>query len=346
MPNNPKAHPNDPKKFFRERLGDKFEKFVKFSGEKNFVAFFLAKKNAGKGRYSNILMNLTDGNIAHISVGDLYRNAVRMSHEPEGKKELERIFATYYHGKESLERLIKMLQEVDIKTLLPTDLILSLLEDAIAKREGKSIIVDGFPRTLDQVEVALQMKKDFEAKGRPAVFVEINCPDPVLLERQKSRRVCPKCANPKGIKLDLSDSIEYDEQSGEFHLTCNNPQCGGARLIKKQGDDVSFDDLRQRNQLMTDLLKVVRERERDHHIIARNAIPVEEAHASHDMDDFTTSAELSYDKDTRQVQKKFSHWKVKDDEGRDAYSRWPEAVVAEMIEKLSEWIDKLEGKKT
>jgi len=287
-------------------------------------------------------MDLTDGAIEHISVGDLYRDALRLSHDPEGQNELKKIFQTYYHGSEPPEKLIQILSNADIKTLLPTDLILSLLENAIANKQGKSIIIDGFPRTLDQVEVALQMKNDFAARGKPAVFVEINCPDAVLIERQKTRRVCPQCGDPKGMKLLLTDKIEYDEESDEFHLICNNPECGWARMVKKQGDDKAFEEVQRRNQLMVELMKEVRDKAKEHHIIVRNAVPVEEAHRDHDMDDFTTAAELSYNKDKKEVVRTHSHWKVRNDEGKESYSRWPEAVVAEMIAKLSDWIDWLE----
>ncbi len=345
MANHPKADPRDVKKLFRERLGEKFEKFVKFSGEKNFVAFFLAKKNAGKGTYSHILMDLTDGKIEHISVGDLYRDAVRMSEDHEGKKELEQIFANYYHGKETPHALISMLQGHEFKKSLPTDLVLSLLENAIAQKEGKSVIVDGFPRTLDQVEIAMQMKNDFEAKGRPALFVEINCPDSVLTERTAHRRTCPKCGEPRNVKLLLTEQVEYDESTGEFYLICDKASCGGARMVAKQGDDKGASEVQERNKIMVELMKEVRDKAKEHHLVVRNAVPVEEAHRNgHDMDDFTTAAELSYNKGSKKVERKHSHWKIQDDEGKESYSRWPEAVVVEMIEKLSEWIDRLEKK--
>lgn len=345
MPNHPKADPKDVKKLFRERLGETFDKFVKFSGEKNFVAFFLAKKNAGKGTYAHLLMDLTDGAIEHISVGDLYRDALRLAESDGGREELRKIFSSYYHGAETPDMLLNILQGHEFKKSLPTDLVLSLLEHAMAKKEGKSIIVDGFPRTLDQVEVAMQMKADFEAKGRPAVFVEINCPDSVLMERTAHRRACPNCGEPRNIKLLLTDKLEYEEETGEFHLICDNQKCDNVRMLKKQGDDKGAQEVAERNKLMVELMKEVRDKAQKHHLVVRNAVPTDEAHAqNHDMDDFTTAASLSYDHGTKQVKRDFAHWKVKDDEGRESYSRWPEAVVVEMIQKMGEWIDQLDGK--
>lgn len=346
MPNHPKADPKDVKKLFRDRLGEKFEKFVKFSGEKNFVAFFLAKKNAGKGTYAHLLMDLTDGAIEHISVGDLYRDALRLAESEGGREELRKVFNAYYHGTETPETLLNILQAHEFKKSLPTHLVLSLLENAMVKKEGKSIIVDGFPRTLDQVEVAMQMKQDFEAKGRPALFVEINCPDSVLMERTAHRRACPNCADPKNVKLLLTDKIEYDDSTGEFHLVCDNPTCGNIRMLKKQGDDKGAQEVVERNRLMVELMSKIRDKAQEHHVAVRNAVPVDEAHSQgHDMDDFTTAADLSYDHTAKQVKRDFTHWKVKDDEGHESYSRWPEAVVVEMIEKMGEWIDRLDEKK-
>jgi len=141
------------------------------------------------------------------------------------------------------------------------------------------------------------------------------------------------------LKLLLTDEIEFDESSGEFHLLCENPMCNKIRMVAKQGDDKGMQEVAERNRLMVDLMKEVREKAQGHYLVVRNAIPVDEAHAQkHDMDDFTTVANLSYDNVSKEVKRDFTLWSVKDDDGRDAYSRWPEAVVVEMIEKMVEWI--------
>ncbi|MCL5795087.1 MAG: nucleoside monophosphate kinase [Patescibacteria group bacterium] len=226
----------------------------------------------------------------------------------------------------------------DTSTLLPTEVVMALIEKAVKDNQGKSVIIDGFPRSKEQVAMALRMQKDFEAKKVPSVFVEINCPEEILIRRYIDRRVCPICQTPRNIKLLLTKEIEFDEKSGEFHLICERPECKRARFIQKQGDQDGIGKVKERQKKVQEMIDEIKKQTPHLHIAVHNAVALEEAH-KHDMADFTEEAELFWDKDKKEVVKKFKPMVAIDEHGRKVHSRWPEPVVVEMVDKLVTWLD-------
>lgn len=329
------------KEFFQKRIGKKLKSLRDYLGQKEFVAFFLAKKQAGKGTYAKILTDLTSDKIVHVAVGDLVRDAEKQVKDEKARPEFIKNLNKYYKGKRGLDEVAEeFANQAKSLQLLPTDVVMALVEQAIEKNRGKGIILDGFPRSVEQVAVAAKMQADFEARGLPSLFVEVNCPKEVLKARNVHRRACPICQEPKNIKGLLTDKIEYDEKTGDFHLICNRPECQGARMIAKQGD---VEGMKKREFLQRQVDEVVGEikTKMPHaHITIHNSVPVDEAKKSHDMTDFTEEAELFWDPAKREVVKKFKMMIIKDDKGRKSYSRWPEPVVVELIDKLTDWLYK------
>jgi len=328
--------------YFKRKLGNKLDKFIEQVDQGEFVLFFLAKKQAGKGTYSKLLQDLSKNKIVHISIGDLVREAERRAKDPEDRKELVADLKDFYKGGEDLEKVADTFANQSVESkLLPTEMIMALIENAVKDNQGRPVIIDGFPRALDQVALSLQMREDFEKKGLPAAFVEIDCPDEVLEQRYIHRRSCPACQTPRNIKLLLTEDIEYDKEKDEFHLICDHPTCSGkqVKMVQKQGDDQGIEAIAEKQKIVTEIMKEIKEKSGDSHITVYNSVPIVQV-TEEDMEDFTDEAELRWDPEQEHVVRTFKPMKVKNDQGEEAYSRWPEAVVVEMVDKLTGWLDK------
>ena len=189
------------------------------------------------------------------------------------------------------------------------------------------------------MSVAVSMKEELKQRGVPSAFVEIDCADEILLARLMDRRICPNCQTPRHIKLLLTEKIEYEPSTGEFHLVCDNGQCKGIRMIRKQGDTDGPEVIKERQKIMAELFDMVRTMAGGDYLKVKNHVLVSEAH-KHDQSDFTTSAVLTWNEDKKEVQKSFENWIVRDDEGRELHSRWPEPVVVDLAHAIHDWLHK------
>jgi adenylate kinase len=74
---------------------------------------------------------------------------------------------------------------MDRGDLVPNELIVAMIRDAIASLDGKPILLDGFPRTLTQADA---LAAALEARGREltaAILIEV--PDEMVVERIGNR---------------------------------------------------------------------------------------------------------------------------------------------------------------
>ena len=68
------SSPEGRKKYFQAKAGDEIDYLKKYFDKNTFIAYFLGKKNAGKGTYSKLLTEIFgEEKIAHVSVGDVVR---------------------------------------------------------------------------------------------------------------------------------------------------------------------------------------------------------------------------------------------------------------------------------
>ena len=151
----------------------------------------LGAPGAGKGTQAAKLVE--EFATPHISTGDILRAAVKNQTEL-GKK------AKGY---------------MDSGALVPNDLIIGLMKEKIAAAEG-GVILDGFPRTVEQAD-ALGQQVDVD------LALNLDVPDEELVKRLTMRRSCPDC-------------------NAVYHLTNNPPKtegvcdkCGG-KLYQRDDD--------------------------------------------------------------------------------------------------------------
>jgi adenylate kinase len=136
------------------------------------ILVFLGPPGAGKGTQAKLLSQRMG--FLHLSTGDLLREAVK-NQTPLGKK-----------AKEYMDR----------GELVPDELIVQLIEETMPK-DG-NVILDGFPRTVNQALALEEMLKGKGEKVSKVLFFDV--PDEVIIDRLSGRRVCSKCGAVYHVK--------------------------------------------------------------------------------------------------------------------------------------------------
>ncbi len=127
----------------------------------------LGPPGSGKGTQAARVAGELD--MAHISTGDLLREAVKAGSEL-GKK------AEGYMKKGAL---------------VPDEVMLGLIEEELSGLDGRGWLLDGFPRTLGQAEDLSRMLEKLDEKIDKTILIDVE-PE-VIVRRLTSRRVCPSC---------------------------------------------------------------------------------------------------------------------------------------------------------
>jgi adenylate kinase len=164
-------------------------------------AIIFGAPGAGKGTYSSRLK--TKLGVEVIAMGDIFREQVKENSEL-GKK-------------------VKIYVEKGL--LVPDGIVVEVLKEHLAKvPKGKGVILDGFPRTLEQA-------KTLEAITKIDVILLLIVPDWIIIERLSSRRICKNCGTVYNIRF-LKPKVEgvCDKCGGElYQRSDDNPE-----VIKKR----------------------------------------------------------------------------------------------------------------
>lgn len=321
-------------KYFEATVGEEIEKLKVYFEKNTFVAYWLGKKNAGKGTYSKLMMEIFGKDrIEHISVGDVVRSVHEDMQDEEKKKQLMEYLKKNYRGFITIEEAVDRLLGRDTSSLLPTEFILALVKREIDKMPKKTLFIDGFPREMDQVAYSLYFRDLINYRDDQDIFIAIDIPESVIDERIKFRKICPKCHTPRSIKLLPTSKVGYDKEEDEYYLICDNPECGEARMVGKEGDELGIEAIRDRLELDEKLIEKVFSLKGVPKILIRNSIPVNEADRL--VDKYEITPEFYYEQDNEKVIVKEKPWVIKDDEGQDAYSLMPAPVVASLIKQLA-----------
>ena len=166
------------------------------------IVVFLGPPGAGKGTQAQRLAE--EKGFIHISTGDLLREAVKNG-TPLGLK-----------AKEYMER----------GELVPDDLIVAMIREKLPK--GGKVILDGFPRTVNQARALEQMLEEIGERLEKVILFEV--PDEVVVERLSGRRIDPK--------------------TGKVYHVKYNPPPEGVEVIQRDDD---------REEVVRKRLKVYRE---------------------------------------------------------------------------------------
>ena len=125
---------------------------------------------SGKGTYASRLKSKL--NIATISTGDMFREAIKQNTEL-GKK-------------------IK--KYLDSGQLVPDEAVIKIVRNRIAKPDcKKGFILDGFPRTVEQA-------KALETAVKIDAIINLLIPEQIIIERLSNRRTCKNCGEIYNLK--------------------------------------------------------------------------------------------------------------------------------------------------
>jgi adenylate kinase family enzyme len=328
--------PVERQEYFQAKAGVEIAKIKKYLKNNTFIAYLLGKKNSGKGTYTKLMAEIFGADkIGHISVGDLVRTTYKDINDPQKRKDIIEYLEQHYRGYISVEDAIDALIGKNQKVLLPTEFLIALIKREIDKLGRKVIFMDGFPRDLDQVQYSLYFRDLVNYRLDPDIFIAINIPESVLDERMRNRVICPKCQSPRNLTVFPTKEVGYDKETKKYFLICDNPECNGARMVGKEGDDAGIESIRERLSLDDKLIKKVMSLHGIPKILLRNAVPID--HIG-DLDDYeiTPGYVFKYNEETKKVIVTEKPWIVKDDEGIDSYSLLPPPVVVGLLKQLVE----------
>ncbi len=322
------------REYFEYKAGPEIKKLQEYLKTKTFIVYLLGKKNSGKGTYAKMFKEIVaPDKVEHLSVGDMIRSFDEVLKSEEKKKELVDFLKHKYRGPVSIDQILKAMEERSTKSLLPSELILALVEREITRMGKKAIFLDGFPRDLDQVSYSLFFKNLIDYRNDPDIFTLIDVPANVIDERIKYRLICPLCNTSRNLKLLPTKHVGYDQAKKEFYLLCDNPACSAARMITKEGDQFGIAPIRDRIEKDGLLMEQIFAMHGIEKVFLRNSIPVNDAKDNYD--DYEITPEYQYVSDaTGNVTVTGKPWEVEDDRGIASNSLMPPPVVVALIKQL------------
>ena len=328
--------PGGRKSYFQAKAGDEISHLQNYLKSNTFVAFLLGKKNSGKGTYSKLFTEIFgDGKVAHISVGDVIRDADANWDKIAKSNKINKL-RSYYRGFMSFDDAVDALKGRSTDKLLPTEFVLAIMKLYIEDYEGKTLFIDGLPRELDQVGYSLYFRDLINYRSDPDVFILIDIPESVISERIKYRVICPKCQTSRNLKLLVTSKIGYDQKEKEFFLKCDNPACGEARMIKKEGDELGIEPIRPRLEKDEDILKKAFSLHGVPKVLLRNHVPLSEAGKFFDDYELTHEFVLKHTPKTGAIVVTEKPWSVLDDNAVESRSLMAPAVMVSMLKQLAD----------
>ena len=158
----------------------------------------LGAPGAGKGTQADILCEQL--NLVHLASGDLFREALSRGTEL---------------GKQAKSYMEKGL-------LVPDDITIKLIQEKIdGLGKGKGVLLDGFPRTLEQAKALEKNLKNQKKKVDQVVLIDVSQEE--LLRRLSGRWICRQCQAP------------YHMQSAPPKVAGRCDKCGGE--LYQRADD-------------------------------------------------------------------------------------------------------------
>ena len=152
----------------------------------------------GKGTQAKIIASKLD--IAHISTGDILRDAI----------------------KRGTETGLKAKAIVESGGLVPDDVMGGIIKDALKEeRCKKGFILDGFPRTKAQAEILDIILS--EISSEQTILIKLDADDNIIVDRISNRMVCSSCGNIL-VKNEITENFKC-------------PVCGSENSYIKRKDD-------------------------------------------------------------------------------------------------------------
>ncbi len=140
------------------------------------LVVLMGPPGAGKGTQAERITK--EFNLLHISTGDILRNAV----------------------KEETALGLQAKQYMDRGALVPDEIVVGMIRERLARPDcAAGVLLDGFPRTVEQAEALGQVLESLQLKIDVVINVDVEAEE--LLSRLTGRRVCRNCGATYHIKF-------------------------------------------------------------------------------------------------------------------------------------------------
>lgn len=144
----------------------------------------------GSGKGTQARRFIEKSNFVQLSTGDVLRGAIAQ------KTEVGLLAQSY----------------MDQGKLVPDEVMIRLVEDFLIQQSGKSVIFDGFPRTVAQAESLYSMLNTRSSKIDKVINFKIN--PQILTRRLTGRRTCSQCGEIYHVETKPSNKGHICEKCG------------------------------------------------------------------------------------------------------------------------------------
>jgi adenylate kinase len=158
----------------------------------------LGAPGSGKGSQAECLQR--EFGLAHVATGDLFRHHLR-HHTELGTR------ANEYMARGAL---------------VPDEITITMLRERVGQPDAaRGVLLDGFPRTMEQAIALTDMMAGLGREIDAAVHIDV--PDEKIVERLSGRLVCRECQVP------------FHRTANPFR-TCPEGRCHGEHLYQREDD--------------------------------------------------------------------------------------------------------------
>lgn len=158
----------------------------------------LGAPGSGKGTQANHLQRELE--LTHIASGDLFRD----------------------HLQRKTELGLRASEYMARGALVPDPITIAMLRERVSQLDTvQGVLLDGFPRTMEQAIALNEMMTSLGREIDAVLYVEV--PDTALIERLSGRLVCGDCQVP------------FHRTANPFR-TCPQGRCAGEHLYQRADD--------------------------------------------------------------------------------------------------------------
>lgn len=144
----------------------------------------------GSGKGTQARRFIENYNFVQLSTGDVLRGAISQKTEVG----------------------LQAQKFMDQGKLVPDDVMIKLVEGYLVQQAGKSVIYDGFPRTVAQAESLKTMLKNRASQIDKVIYFKIN--PQILTKRLTGRRTCAQCGEIYHVETKPSSKGHLCEKCG------------------------------------------------------------------------------------------------------------------------------------
>lgn len=125
---------------------------------------------------------------------------------------------------------------MDAGELVPDDIILGMMREALSSDEAADgFLLDGFPRTIPQVEGLAELLNDLGLELD--AVVDLDVPDDEIVRRLSSRRVCADCG--RVAPADTGDETACPDCGGELRRRPDDDPATVRRRLEVYRDETA-----------------------------------------------------------------------------------------------------------